>query len=208
MSRIILQNQNFISAQLVEWSTWQKDWMTRWTMVGRRLNEMDYGLKKIEWQDGLWFEKNEWNYDWGRGKLGWMIMSWWNLKSMLEQRDDQNLTLQSIFYLGYQWWLSKVICLTLASTLNGNFYYHPFMFRHKTGTLTSDWGITHYVMSMLQYPKTFSRTCYTSTIFSSNTAPNSITNINFYINFSSWEFAYSEDYNVSFVRLRCHISYH
>ena len=116
----------------IEWDgLWfGEDWMTRWTIVWRRLNDkMDYDLKKMN--EIITEAEVTW---------GWMIMSWWNLKSILEQRDDQNLNLQSIFYLGYQWWLSKVICLTLGSTLNGNFYYHPFLFRYKTATLTLDWG--------------------------------------------------------------------
>ena len=50
-----------------------------------------------------------------------MTMSWWNLsviKSITEQRDDQNPNLQSIFFVGHQWcWSSKAICLTLVKWL-------------------------------------------------------------------------------------------
>ena len=70
--------------------------------------------KKIEWQDGLWFEENEYNglwFEWMNDTMtkaeamrGWKMMSWWNLsvmKSMAKQRDDQNPNLQSVFFLGH-----------------------------------------------------------------------------------------------------------
>ena len=41
------------------------------------------------------------------------VMTWWNLKLITEQRDDQSSNLQLIFSLGHQWcWSSKAICLT------------------------------------------------------------------------------------------------
>ena len=66
----------------------------------KKTNEMDYGLKKI-------------NETMTKAEVmrGWVMMPWWNLsvmKSITEQRDDQNPNLQSIFSLGHQWcWLSK-----------------------------------------------------------------------------------------------------
>ena len=74
--------------------------------------------KKIEWQDGLWFEENEWYYDKSRGDESLSIM-----KSMRKQRDDQNPNLQSIFSLGHQCcWSSKAIYLT-NTLINLEFVY-------------------------------------------------------------------------------------
>ena len=86
----------------------------RWTMVWRN-NEMDYGLKE-KW-DGLWSE-GKWMKLWQKQRWCWLMMSWWNLKLITEERDDQNPNLQSIFSLGRQWcWSSKAICLTPANLL-------------------------------------------------------------------------------------------
>ena len=50
---------------------------------------------------------------WQKQRWCWLMMSWWNLKLITEQRDDQNPNLQSIFSLGHQWcWSSKANCLT------------------------------------------------------------------------------------------------
>ena len=62
-------------------------------------------------------------------------MSWWNLsvmKSVTEQRDDQNPNLQSTFSPRYQWcWSSKTMCLTQTvqkkawgSSLHGCMNWH------------------------------------------------------------------------------------
>ena len=92
------------------------------------MNEMDYGLKKINWMDYRLKEMNEMDYGFKEMNYimtkayvmwGWVMMSWWNLsiaKSITEKRDDQNPNLQSIFSLGHQWcWSYKAICLTLTS---------------------------------------------------------------------------------------------
>ena len=50
-----------------------------------RNNEMDYGLKENEVDYGL--KKNEWNCD-KKQRWCWLMMSWWNLKLITEQRDD------------------------------------------------------------------------------------------------------------------------
>ena len=71
-----------------------------------KMDEMDYGLKEMN--DTMTKAEVMWS---------WVMMAWWNLtvlKSITEQRDDQNPNLQSMFSLGHQWcsW-SKAICLTL-----------------------------------------------------------------------------------------------
>ena len=44
------------------------------------------------------------------------MVSWWNLKLITKERDDQNPSIQSIFSLGHQeCWSSKAICLTPAN---------------------------------------------------------------------------------------------
>ena len=99
--------------------TWQEDWMTRWTMVWRK-----------------WI----WNCDKRRGDVRLNDDVMMELEINNRTGDDQNPNVQSVFSLGYQWWLSKAICLTLAPTLNGNSDYHLFLFGHKTATLTLDQG--------------------------------------------------------------------
>ena len=89
----------------------------------KEINERDYGLKEMNEMD---YDLKEMNDTMTKAEVmwGWVMMSWWNLsviKSITEQRDDQNPNLQSIFSLAHQWyWSSKAICLTLAPTLNGN----------------------------------------------------------------------------------------
>ena len=80
--------------------------------VTRRLDDkMDYSLKEMN--DTM--TKAEVLRD-------WVMVSRWNLsvmKSMTEQKDNQNSNLQSIFSLGHQWcWSSKATCLTYAQIIN------------------------------------------------------------------------------------------
>ena len=79
----------------------------------KKINEMDYGLKKMNEIDYGLKEMNEMDYDFKETNdtmtkaevmWGWLIMWWWNLsvmKSITEQRDDQNPNLKSIFSLGH-----------------------------------------------------------------------------------------------------------
>ena len=84
----------------------------------KKMNEMDHGLKKMNDMD---YGLKEMNDNMTKAGVIWgcVMMSWWNLsvmKSITEQRDDQNLNLQSIFSLGHQWcWSSKALCLTVAT---------------------------------------------------------------------------------------------
>ena len=57
-----------------------------------KMDEMDYGLKEMN--DTMTKAEVMWS---------WVMMAWWNLtvmKSITEQRDDQNPNLQSMFLLG------------------------------------------------------------------------------------------------------------
>ena len=114
------------------------------------MNEMNHGLKEMNEMDHGLKEIND-TMTKADVMRGLAMKSWWNLsvmKSITEQRDDQNPNLQSIFSLGYQWcWSSKAIRLTPAPTLNGNpaiiiKVLTPFLFHHKTATLTSVRGYT------------------------------------------------------------------
>ena len=71
-----------------------------------KMNEMEYALKEMN--DTMTKAEVIWS---------WVMMSWWNLsvmRSITEQRDDQNPNLQSIFSLWHQLcWSSMAVYFTL-----------------------------------------------------------------------------------------------
>ena len=103
--------------------------------------------KNFEWQNGLWFEGiMRWIMAWRKinetmtkQRWCWLMMSWWNLKLIAEQRDDQNPNLQSIFSVGHQWcWSSKAICLTIYLTWQ---IFAREKWRHEVAKILHGFGL-------------------------------------------------------------------